>query len=309
MRLVLGPLPTITYGLQGKNFGSAPRSVLSSVVPNEVTMMGDDIESQSKGGCMDLGLNGARALITGGTRGIGRGCAAALADEGAHVFLGARHSESLSETARSIAISGFRATDLTEPQGVTELVDAANEAMGGLDILVCNLGGPPPGTFFETNDQIWEHSWNLVFMSAVRLARSCIPVLSNSRRGRVLFITSITARQPIDTLIASGPYRAAVTSLAKSLSRELASKQITVNTIAPSVIMTDRLDVVYGKVAESTGREKASVMNDVRNTIPMGRFGLPEEVGALCCFLASNQAGFITGQSIGIDGGLQLGVH
>lgn len=242
---------------------------------------------------MDLGLNDRRVLVTAASRGLGRACAEALAAEGARVFISSRDAAAIEATGRAIKAAGWASADVAnegEPEG---LVDLAISKLGGLDALVVNAGGPPPGTFQTTPLDRWEPAFHLTLMSAVRLVKAALPALQESGQGRVVFITSISARQPIPNLILSNSLRAGVTGLAKTLSRELAPDGITVNCLAPDGILTDRIRELKLSAANS----------------PMGRFGDPSEFAAACAFLCSKQAGYITGQTLGVDGGSLLGVQ
>jgi 3-oxoacyl-[acyl-carrier protein] reductase len=242
---------------------------------------------------MDLGLKDRRALVTGASKGLGRACAQALADEGARVFISSRNAAAIEAAGKAVKAAGWAAADVSKEGEVERLVDQAVQALGGLDILVANAGGPPPGTFQTTSMEAWEPAFHLTLMSAVRLVKASLPALKESGQGRVVFITSISVRQPIPTLVLSNALRAAVTGLAKTLSREVAADGITVNCIAPDAILTDRLRELNLKVANT----------------PMGRFGDPAEIAAACAFLCSKHAGYITGQTLGVDGGSLLGVH
>jgi 3-oxoacyl-[acyl-carrier protein] reductase len=247
---------------------------------------------------MDLGLTGTRALVTAASKGLGRACAAALAAEGSRVFIVSRDDERLRAVEAEICAVGHLAADLAEPSSAQKAVDAALESLGGLDILVSNVGGPPPGTFESTELEVWDLGYQLTLMSAVRLAKAALPHLKQSGRGRIVHITSISVRQPIPNLILSNAFRSAVTAMAKTLSTEAAPFGVTVNNIAPGTILTDRVRQLYGDNLGEAGKN-----------VPMGRIGRPEEVGAACAFLCSVHAGYITGQSIGIDGGGLRGVH
>ncbi|HZU18460.1 MAG TPA: SDR family oxidoreductase [Candidatus Dormibacteraeota bacterium] len=247
---------------------------------------------------MDLGLRDTRALVTAASKGLGRACAAALAAEGARVFIVSRDEERLARTEREIGAAGHLAVDLSRPGGPEAAVEAAVRELDGLDILVCNAGGPPPGTFESTPLDAWEAGYRLTLMSAVRLARSALPHLKQSGRGRIVNITSISVRQPIPNLLLSNAFRSAVTAMAKTLAGEVASSGVTVNNLAPGTILTDRIRDLYGDDVEAASRG-----------IPAGRLGDPAELGAACAFLCSLQAGYITGQTLGLDGGALLGVH
>jgi 3-oxoacyl-[acyl-carrier protein] reductase len=247
---------------------------------------------------MDLGLKDTRALVAAASRGLGRACAAALAAEGARVFIVSRDEERLATTEREIGAAGHLAADLSRPGAPERAVEAAIAALGGLDILVCNAGGPPAGTFASTSLDAWELGYRLTLMSTVRLTRAALPALEASGRGRVVNITSISVRQPIPSILLSNAFRAAVTGMARTLAGEVAARGVTVNNLAPGTILTDRVRELYAGGMEDLGRD-----------IPAGRMGHPEELGAACAFLCSLQAAYITGQTIGVDGGALRGVH
>ena len=242
---------------------------------------------------MDLGLKDRRALVTAASKGLGRACAQALAAEGAKVFISSRDAAAIEKAGKAIEAAGWAAADVSRPGEPEGLVEQARTALGGLDILVVNAGGPPPGTFQSTPLENWEAAFHLTLMSAVRLVKAAVSDLKQSSQGRIIFITSITVRQPIANLILSNSLRAGVTGLAKTLSRELAPDGVTVNCLGPDGILTDRIRDLKLSAANS----------------PMGRFGDPAEFGAACAFLCSKQAGYITGQTLGVDGGSLLGVH
>ena len=253
---------------------------------------------------MDLGLKDRRALVTAASRGLGRACAEALAAEGASVFISSRDSAAIEAAGKAIKALGWAAADVSRDGEPEALVEQARAKLGGLDILVVNAGGPPPGTFESTSLESWESAFHLTLMSAVRLVKAALPDLKRSDQGRIVFITSISVRQPIATLVLSNSIRAGVAGLAKTLSRELAPNGITVNCLAPDAILTDRIRSLAGggdNIDEELKRRAAAA--------PMRRFGDPAEFGAACAYLCSRQAGYITGQTLGIDGGALLGVH
>ncbi|HCG00858.1 MAG TPA: 3-oxoacyl-ACP reductase [Chloroflexi bacterium] len=258
---------------------------------------------------MDLKLAGTRALVTAASRGLGRACAAALANEGARVFICARDASSLAITASSIKAAGHKVADVSKADDVTALVETVVAELGGLDILITNAGGPPPGSFGSVSWPQWDGSYALTLMSVARLIRECLPHLTRSDRGRIVNITSISARQPLENLLLSNVFRPAVTGLAKTLSLELAPHRITVNNIAPEAILTDRVRQVAKVAAERAGQQLDEFLEGYSRSIPLGRLGDAEEVGALCAFLCSVQASYITGQTIGIDGGQLKGLH
>jgi 3-oxoacyl-[acyl-carrier protein] reductase len=252
---------------------------------------------------VDLALKNRRALVTAASKGLGRACAEALAAEGARVFVSSRDAEAIAAAGASIGAVGWSAADVAKEGDVGSLVKAAIEKLGGLDILVVNAGGPPPGTLESLPLESWQKAFDLTLMSAVRLVHASIPHLKRSDQGRIVFITSISVRQPIRNLILSNSLRAAVTGMAKSLSFELALERVTVNCLAPDAIRTDALRRLAG------GTDAEQYLAQMADHAPMKRLGEPAEVGAACAFLCSRQAGYITGQALGVDGGSQVGVH
>jgi len=249
---------------------------------------------------MDLGLKGRRAIVTAASKGLGRACAEALVAEGAAVFISSRDPKSIEAAALEIGAAGSSARDLSKAGDPEALVNEAVDRLGALDILVVNAGGPPPGVFETLPLDAWEKAFDLTLMSAVRLVHAALPHLKRSDQGRVVVVTSISVRQPIANLTLSNSLRAAVTGLAKSLSLELAADRITVNCLAPDAILTDRLRHLAG--SEENLRRMAE-------RAPMKRFGEPAEFAAACAFLCSHQAAYISGQTLGVDGGSLLGVH
>lgn len=247
---------------------------------------------------MDLGLAGRRALVTAASKGLGRACAATLIGEGARVFISSRSPE---VTAREIGAVGWVAADISAEGEPERVVAAAVEALGGLDVLIVNAGGPRPGPFQDVPLSSWDDAYRLTLMSAVRLVHAALPHLKKSDQGRIVFIGSISVRQPLPYLALSNSLRAAVSGLAKTLSWDLASDHITVNSVAPDAILTDRIRQIAG------GDEGA--VKAMGERTPMGRLGTPEEFAAAVVFLCSRQAGYISGQTLGVDGGSLRGVH
>jgi len=258
---------------------------------------------------VELGLEGRRALVTGSSRGIGRAAAGALAAAGGQVFVSARDNAELTAAARDVGATGYLAGDLDEEATATRLVATAVRELGGLDILIANTGGPAIGSFDSVTVADWEAGWHRTLMSVVHLIRASVAPLRLSSQPRIIIVTSITARQPMEAMVLSNSYRAAVAGLSKSLAAELGPAGITVNNVAPSLIVTDRMEAVHRARAARAGSDYAPYRERLLSSVPLRRFGQPDEVGQLCCFLASAAAGFITGQSIGIDGGVQAGVH
>jgi 3-oxoacyl-[acyl-carrier protein] reductase len=247
---------------------------------------------------LDLGLTDRRALVTAASKGLGRACAATLIAEGARVFISSRSPEA---TAREIGAVGSIAADISATGEPERVVAAAVDALGGLDVLIVNAGGPPPGTFQDVPLASWSDAFQLTLMSAVRLVHAALPSLKKSDQARIVFISSISVRQPIPFLALSNSLRAAVSGLAKTLSLELASDHITVNSVAPDAILTDR-------VRQLAGGDEGGV-SAMGERAPMGRLGTPEEFAAAVVFLCSRQAAYISGQTLGVDGGSLRGVQ
>jgi 3-oxoacyl-[acyl-carrier protein] reductase len=260
---------------------------------------------------MDFGLAGKVALVAAASKGLGRASAAALAAEGATVVIASRNRETLEQTAQEIRQASRRTilavpTDLRQPEEITSLVTRAVNEFGGIDILVNNTGAPPSGIFETLSDGQWQATFDLLFLSAVRLIRSVLPSMrERPGGGRIIQIVSSSVKQPIAGLLLSNALRPGVVGLAKTLSVELAPYRITVNNVCPGRMLTDRLrqgSSVQMRIAQGLTEEEA--LSELARDIPLGRIGNPEELGALVAFLASQQAGYITGTTIQVDGGL-----
>lgn len=257
---------------------------------------------------MDFGLTTRVALVAASSRGLGRAVAEELAREGADLVLCARGEEQLSRTRAEIqAMFGGRIlavpTDLAEPEGVQSVVDRAVAEFGRVDVLVTNAGGPPAGPFESHSPDDWRQAVRLNLESAVNLCRAVLPGMKERRWGRILNITSIAVKQPVDGLILSNAVRAAVTGFARTLANEVAPFGITVNNLMPGYTRTERVV----DLAEANARQRGTTADDEvarwEEQIPMGRLGQPRELAALAAFLASDRASYITAQSIAVDGG------
>jgi 3-oxoacyl-[acyl-carrier protein] reductase len=239
---------------------------------------------------MDLGLKGRTAIVCGASSGIGLAIAESLADEGANVAMFARRRDLLQREAERIGALAVRG-DVTNPPDLERLVDRTLEAFGGIDILVNNGGGPPRTSAESIDDDALESAVELLLFSAVRLTNLCLRELRRSGRGRIINITSSSVREPIDNLALSNAIRPGVIGWAKTLAREVGPDGITVNSIAPGKIDTARL-AEDGSRAEELAR------------IPVRRFGRPREVADVVTFLASDQAAYLSGVVLAVDGGL-----
>jgi 3-oxoacyl-[acyl-carrier protein] reductase len=246
---------------------------------------------------VNLGLNGRTAIVCGASSGMGLAIAAALAEEGANVAMFARRRDLLEREAERLGALAVRG-DLTNPAHLERLVDQTVKAFGAIDVLVNNGGGPPRGTARALAAESVESAVELLLVSAVRLTTLCLPHLERSGRGRVINITSSSVREPIDGLALSNAVRPGVVGWAKTLARELGPHGITVNSIAPGRIETERLREVYPNGPSERDLE----------AIPLRRLGAPHEIADVVCFLASDRAAYVTGTVIPVDGGLTRGL-
>jgi 3-oxoacyl-[acyl-carrier protein] reductase len=257
---------------------------------------------------MDLGLNNRTAFVAGASRGLGKACAKALADEGARVFICARNADALARAAAETGAAGWSAADVSRPDEVKRVVAEAIARLGGLDCLVTNAGGPPTAPFEKAGDGDWDVAYQLNLMSAVRLIREALPALKASGRGRIVNLTGYGVKEPISDLVVSDSIRAGVTVMAKTIASDLAPFGITVNNIAPGPIMTDRITEIFSARAKRAGSTLDEQLERFAATIPVQRLGRPNEVGDLCAYLCSPQAGYITGQTIVVDGGINRAI-
>jgi 3-oxoacyl-[acyl-carrier protein] reductase len=250
---------------------------------------------------VDLGLEGARALVTGGSAGLGAAVARSLAAEGARVAVAARASDRLSAVAAEISAVSI-ATDLSTTDGPAAAVSAAVEAFGGLDLLLVNSGGPPPGKFDDLTDDAWQRAIEGTLWSTLRLVRAALPHLGESDRGAILVILSSSVREPIPALTTSNLLRPGLVGLIKSLVPEIAPVRI--NGIAPGRVATDRIATLDAQRARSAGTTVEEVQQQTIARIPLGRYGDPAEVGRVAAFLLSRAASYITGAIVPVDGGM-----
>ena len=257
---------------------------------------------------MDLGLEGASALVGGASSGMGLAIARELAREGCRVVMFARREELLREAAAAIeretgSTAAAVAGDARDPAALARAVAEAQSRFGGLDILVNNTGGPPAGAVTSFDDEAWRMAYELTLLSAIRVTRDALPLLRVSGRGRIVNLTSSSVVNPDDGLGLSNSLRAGVTGWSKTLAREEARNGITVNCVAPGYIDTDRLRGLYGS-GEQADADRA---RDAE-AIPLGRFGEPAEIAATVAFLCSTRASYITGTTTLVDGGLARGL-
>jgi 3-oxoacyl-[acyl-carrier protein] reductase len=255
---------------------------------------------------VDLGLRGKRALVAAASRGLGRAIAEELAAEGARLVICARGEAALRATAADLEAVGASvvavAADLSEPADVERVVGAAMEAFGGVDVLVTNTGGPPAGPFASHSAEAWQAAIRQNLESVLNLTRLVLPGMRERRWGRIVNVTSIAVKQPVDNLILSNSVRAAVTGFARTLANEVAAEGVTVNNVLPGYHRTQRVEELAERNAPPGGGP-ADVIARWEREIPMGRLGDPREFAAVVAFLASERASYVTGVSLPVDGG------
>jgi 3-oxoacyl-[acyl-carrier protein] reductase len=263
---------------------------------------------------VDLGLTGKVAWVLGGSSGLGRASAASLAREGAVVAISSRDAGALKDAAEAIERdSGSRC--IAVPLDVTDraAIDATHaeiaDELGAVDILVSNGGGPPPGSFEETDDEVMQGAVALTTASAWRLAKAVLPAMKARGNGVIIFLTSSSTKEVIEGLLLSNMMRAAVVGMAKTMSKELGPHGIRVLCVAPGRIHTARIETLDSNKAERTGKTPEQVAAEFRETIPLRRYGRTEEFGDVVAFAASQRASYLTGTTLLVDGGLTNSTH
>jgi 3-oxoacyl-[acyl-carrier protein] reductase len=261
---------------------------------------------------MDLGLKDKKALVTGASRGLGYAIAKTLTAEGCQVAINSRSAEKINASASALAkesqakVVGL-AGDVTQPDVPGELVMAAAEKLGGLDFLVCNAGGPPPGAFESFDDATWQKAIDLSFMSHVRLIKAALPYLRKSQVASVLTVTSYSVKQPIPNLVLSNSIRAATVGLTKSLALELGREGIRFNSILPAWTETERVGELMSARAKTNGTTVEEEIARQSKESPMGRMASPQEFANAAVFLISPAASYVTGVMLTVDGGMYKG--
>ncbi len=253
---------------------------------------------------MDLGIRGKRALVCAASKGLGRGCAEALAEAGVDLVINARGTEALEATARAIeAAHGVAVTtvaaDVTSDEGRAGVLKAA----GDVDILVTNAGGPPPGMWTDWDREAFLRAFDANMLTPIALMQALVPGMIARGWGRVVNITSQSVKAPIPALGLSNTARTGLTGFVAGMARQVAGKGVIVNNLLPGIHDTDRASALDGRVAETEGIDPAEARRRREATIPAGRYGTASEFGAMCAFLSSQHAGFMVGQNVLLDGG------
>lgn len=262
---------------------------------------------------MNLGLAGRAAAVAAASRGLGRATARALAEEGCAVALCGRDEARIRETAETIAReTGARTLAVVADVGVAadcaRFVDTAAQAFGRLDVLVTNSGGPRPGAFEATTEADWEAAYRVTLANVVNLVQAAVPHMRRNGWGRIVNITSLSAKQPVEGLVLSNAFRPAVIGLAKTLASELAKDGILVNNVCPGYTRTDRLDELAAARSRATGITTEQFLAGLAQATPLGRIAEPAEFAAVVAFLCSEKASFVTGTTLPIDGGATRGL-
>lgn len=258
---------------------------------------------------MDLGLMNKSVFVAAASKGLGLATALEFAREGARVTIASRSLEQLEAAQQAIMEAtgqrvGIVQMDVTNPEDTKRAIHAAVEHNGGLNVLVTNAGGPPGGGFADMEDEDWNGGFELALMSTIRLIREALPYLRSAGEGRIVNVSSVSIKQPIQGLILSNVFRAGVHALTKSLATELAPDGILINTIAPGRIGTDRILQLDRKRADLHEIPLEQVQQEALKQIPLGRTGTPQEFGKAAVFLGSFANTYITGQSLLVDGGM-----
>ncbi|WP_174733736.1 SDR family oxidoreductase [Mesobacillus harenae] len=257
---------------------------------------------------MDFNLKGKTAIIAASSQGLGRAIAEELLKEGANVIISGRDEEKLKQLYKEIEVLGeghlaYQKADITKLEDISSLVETAVNRFGRIDILVNNAGGPPAGSFETITDEEWQSAFELNLLSYIRLIRAALPYLKE-KGGKIINIASSSIKEPIPGLILSNTFRTGIVGLTKTLAQEFASDQILVNTVAPGRIATDRVKHLDEVNAGKQGISREEMENRVKETIPLKRYGDPEEFAKVVAFLVSDANTYMTGSSFVVDGGM-----
>lgn len=257
---------------------------------------------------METGLKGKTVLITASSMGIGKATAELFAEEGCRVAISSRSKENLLSTAKELkekynTDAFWSVCDLNKQKDIESTFNAVNSHFGNIDILVNNCGGPIPGLFQQLEEEDWNFAYDQVLLSVVRFSKLVLPGMMANYWGRIINITSISVKQPVDNLILSNSMRAAVTGFTKSLSNEVAKFNITVNSVAPGMTLTNRLYELAVVEGKEKGKSHEEILVEMAKRVPLNRLAKPEEIASVVVFLGSKQASYVNGVTIHVDGG------
>tara|TARA_Y100000746_G_scaffold231255_1_gene244620 strand:+ start:91 stop:882 length:792 start_codon:yes stop_codon:yes gene_type:complete len=257
---------------------------------------------------MDLSIKGKNAIVCASSQGLGKSAAMDLAKEGVNLTICSRNKEKINlvkneiEEISDVKIVAIEA-DLSSEKDINNLYKKAKKELKTIDILINNNGGPPPSTFEELADEDWQRAFNSTMMSAIRLSKLVLPDMKKNKWGRIVNISSISVKTPVNGLFLSNSIRMGVLGWAKALSDEVAPHGITVNTVCPGTTKTERIEQILNSQSESSGKDKSELQEAMANNIPMLRIGEPTDLSALITFLASEKASYMTGLAVQVDGG------
>ncbi len=262
---------------------------------------------------MELGLKDKVAFVAASSQGLGKAAALSLAKEGARIVICARNEHTLKATEAAIrSLTGVQVfsqtADVSKPEEIDRAVLAAVKHYGTIDILVNNAGGPPAGKISAMTDQDWERGFELTMMSMIRMTRAVLPFMEQQKWGRVISIVSLSAKQPIDDLMISSTLRPGILGLTKILANQYGRHGITVNSVCPGYILTQRQQELGAARSKEKNISMEEYLKESSQNIPVGRLGRPEELGDVIAFLASERASFINGANILVDGGQAKGI-
>ena len=259
---------------------------------------------------MDLGIKGKNAIVCAASKGLGKGCAMSLAREGVNLTINARTKDALEAAAKEIRdATGVRVTTVAGDVTTDAVRAALLQACPNPDILVNNAGGPPPGDFREWDREAWLRALDANMLTPIFLMKATVDGMIARRFGRIVNITSVSVKSPIDILGLSNGARAGLTGFVAGLARKTVAHNVTINNILPGAFDTDRVWNVFKATSQKTGRSVDDLAKDRMKTIPAGRFGTPQEFGELCAFVCSTQAAYLVGQNLLLDGGMYPGTY
>ena len=257
---------------------------------------------------MDLSIKGKNAIVCASSQGLGKSAAVDLAKEGVNLAICSRNKDKINlvkeeiEQTSDVKVVAIEA-DLSSEKDISALFQEAKKELKAIDILINNNGGPPPSTFEELTDEDWQRTFNSTMMSAIRLSKLVLPDMKKNKWGRIINISSVSVKTPVNGLFLSNSIRMGVLGWAKALSDEIAPHGITVNTVCPGITKTERIEQILKNQSESSGKDKSEIEKAMANSIPMLRIGEATDLSALITFLASEKASYMTGIAVQVDGG------